>query len=240
MNAFIKISAVCLSAAVIACGCARRNDSAKEQRENYSRALGDSIEIIKQEIDSCNSVIDSTGKRIAEMLGNFVTVANPREVGSYMIYAPMKNKYPAHSTALMSRINDSEQFELIATLSGKPFDMIRVFVAGASVYSGVVPHDQALNYRSNGITTVLFTGEKADSIGSIIAHHEDDRIIVSYLQGGATADEWILNADCAKMITLTYNLYSANRELNRLERRVPMLHEKINLLRAHLDRRSGK
>ena len=47
---------------------------------------------------------------------------------------------------------------------------------------------------------------------------------------------WRIPESDAKMIAYTYQLYSTQRELNRLERRVPMLHEKINLLRAHKDK----
>ena len=41
------------------------------------------------------------------------------------------------------------------------------------------------------------------------------------------------------MIMATWQLYSDQREANRLEHRAQMLHEKVNLLRTHRDRNGG-
>lgn len=221
-------------AALMCAGCVQRVDNSKETREGYERSLQDSIEIVKQEIDSCNSQISRLRDQNGVWLRDFSTVANPREVGSYIIYTPFKNKYPLRATGLMARINDSGQYELIATHSGAAFNQIEVSVPSVSISSEIVAQDQALNYRNEGLSTVTFTGEKADSIGKLIADNELNNIKVTYLQGRPVGS-WNVPQDYAKMLSYTYLLYSGTSEMQKLERKVPMLHEKINLLRAHME-----
>lgn len=230
----LKVAAVSMIA--LAAGCVSRNNEKGEQaRAEYAQSLGDSIAAIERQIDSCNNNIGALRDQVGEQLSDFTTVANPREAGSYIIMTPFKGRYPLKSTGLLARINDNGQFELIAALSGKAFDQITVNGPSVTATSAVVPHDQALNYRTASLTTVSFTGAEADSIGELIADNELNPLTLTYMQGG-TVQTWRIPESDAKMIAYTYQLYSTQRELNRLERRVPMLHEKINLLRAHKDK----
>lgn len=215
--------------------CVSRTNEGEKARADYDRALSDSIEIIRQEIDSCNAQITLLRNNINGRLDSFTTVSEPREAGSYMILSSYRNRYPLSSTGLVARINDNGQFELIAALSGKPFDRITVQGPADTATSAVVPNDQALNYRTASLTTVLFTGATADSIGQVIADNELNPLTLTYLQS-APVQSWTIPADNAKMIAYTYLFYKDTRELSRLERRVPMLHEKINLLRLHKDK----
>lgn len=231
MKKVIYVMAVALALGA----CAGKNEKGEKAKADYDRALADSIEIVKQEIDSCDAQIKINNDRINGLLADFTTVANPREVGSYLIYTPFKERYPLTETGLVARINDNGQFELIAALSGRHFDQVMVQTDDESAESQVVPNDQALNYRNGSFTTVLFTGAEADSIGALIADNELNPITVNYLQGNPVS-AWRMPADYAKMISTTYLLYKARREVSRLENRVPMLHEKINLLRSHQDR----
>lgn len=223
--------------ALLTGGCVARNDDGGKARADYGRSLGDSIAALQSQIDSCNSQMDTLRDRIGGWLPDFTTVANPREAGSYIILTSCKDRYPLNGTGLVARINDSGQFELVAALSGGVFDQISVTGAAGSASSAVVPNDQALNYRTASMTTVSFTGAQADSIGSLIAGNEHEPLTVTYIQGKPVRS-WRLDGDNAAMISYTYMLYSSQRDLNRLERRVPMLHEKINLLRAHRDRQT--
>lgn len=235
MKGFIvRISGIALL--VAAAGCVSRNNSEGEKaRADYASSLGDSIAAIEQQIDSCNSTIGVLRDKVAGWLPDFTTVSNPREAGSYVILTSYKNRYPLASTGLLARINDSGQFELVAALSGKAFESITVNGPSVTASSAVVPHDQALNYRTAALTTVSFTGAQADSIGQLIADNELNPLTVTYMQG-RPVQSWRIPESDAKMISYTYMLYSSQRELNRLERRVPMLHEKINLLRAHKEK----
>lgn len=221
----------------LAAGCAKRADNAAEARADYSRSLSDSIAVIETQVDSCENQITELRDQVNGWLPDFTTVTNPREAGSYIILTSARKLYPLTGTGLVARINDSGQFELIAALASKPFDRISVNGPSVTASSETVPNDQALNYRTPALTTVLFSGERADSIGMLIADNELNPITVTYYQGGAVGS-WKIPAENAKMISYTYLLYDTQRRLGKAERRLPMLREKINLLRAHRDKRA--
>lgn len=228
----LKYSGILLLAMFGGCVSKNNNDAA---RQDYDRSLSDSIAAIQQEIDSCDSRIGSLRDRVGEWLGDFSTVSNPREAGSYIILSSFRSRYPLSSTGLVARLNDSGQFELIAALSGSAFNQISVQGPSVSATSAVVPQDQALNYHTSTLTTVSFTGAAADSIGQLVSDNQLNPLTVVYMQSGPVKG-WRIPEANAKMIAYTYQLYSSQKELNRLERRVPMLHEKINLLRLHKDK----
>lgn len=222
-------------ALIPACGS---NNTAKEKSEKakaaYTAALEDSIRAVQSEIDSCNNQIEILRDNVKSLMSNFTMVTNPREVGGYMIVADWKNKYPLSGTGLLARIDNNRRFELIAA-NVKPFDRITVKSPTSSVTSAVVPNDQALNYRTASLTTVMFSGEEAEAIGQLIADNALNPITVIF-ESPAPVNSWKMPLENSKMISLTYALYRDNRELQRLEQRVPMLHEKINLIRQHKDK----
>lgn len=215
--------------------CGAKDNNSEKAKADYDKALSDSIESITQQIDSCDAQISVLRNKVGEWLRDFTTVDNPREAAPYMILTSSRGKYPLKSTGLIARINDSGQFELIAALSGKPFESISVVSGEDTATSDVVPNDQALNYRTDALTTVSFTGAKADSIGMLIADNELNPISVSFISSRPVGPIRLSAAD-AKMISYTYMFYKTNRDMQRLERMVPMLHEKINLIRLHKDR----
>lgn len=229
----MKLWGVGILAVLSSCVAKTNNEKAKE---DYGKSLNDSIEAVKMEIDSCNEQIGTLREQVAVWLRDFTTVSNPREAAPYMIMTSAQNKYPLKSTGIIARINDSGQYELIAALSSKPFDCITVSSAGQTATSLVVPNDQALNYRTPELTTVSFTDEKADSIGMLVADNELNPISLTYLNGGKPVQSVKLSNSEAKILSYTYIYYRDNSELKRLERRVPMLHEKINLIRLHQDK----
>lgn len=228
----ILLIAVAGAAVCSVSSCVKRVDNSEKTRAEYEKTLTDSIESIKADIDSCNDCIATLRDKVGERMHDFTTVANPREVGSYTIFSAFKSKYPLQTTGLVARIDENDKFELVATLSGKAFSQISVQAPSESMDSEIVPNDQALNYRTAALTTVLFTGAKADSIGRMIADNELNPLTVIYLQG-APVSSMKLSGDAAEMISQTWLLYNDMAELHRMERRVPMLHERINLLRQH-------
>lgn len=224
-------------AAILFTSCVQRNtESGDKARADYASTLNDSIESLKQEIDSCNAKADILRSEVGEELKAFTGVSNAREAAPYYILTSHKNRYPLSSTGVIARINDSSQFELIAALSGKAFEKIKVEANGNTLTSQVVPNDQALNYRTDALTTVTFTGAATDSIGQFISDNSESAIKLIYIQSH-DVQTYNIPTDNAQMIAATYKLYSTQRELNRLERRVPMLNEKINLLRLHLEKK---
>lgn len=225
--------------ALLAVSCSNgtpvKNDNNKSQ-ENYKKSLSDSIEAVKNEIDSCNEQISLLRNNASEWLRDFSTVANPREAGAYMIMTSARNHYPLHSTGIIARLNDSGQFELIAALSGKPFDCISITSGVHTATTAVVPNDQALNYRSEGLTTVAFTGAEADSVGKLISENQLNPLTINYLNGGGTVQSSKVNNSEAKVVAYTYMLYDLDSQIKRLEQRVPLLQEKMKILRVHRDK----
>ena len=234
MKTLCKFLALAAIPAMLLGACGKKADDSKKAQADYAKSLQDSIEIVKHEIDSCRDRVTVLRDQVNVWLRDFTTVANPREVGSYLIYTKFKDRYPSQSTGLTARILDNGQFELVATLAGgQPFDQINVQGPESGLSSAVVPNDQALNYRTEGLTTVSFTGAKADSIGQLIADNELNPITVNYLQG-RPVKAWKVPEDYAKMLSATYLLYRNMNDARRLELRVPMLERKIALIKSHL------
>lgn len=225
--------------AIALASCGSSDKKGEQARQDYNRALGDSIAIISQEIDSCESQAKFHNDRVATWLNSFEQVNNPREAGGYLIFTPAKSKYPPVDTDLTARINDSGQLELVAALRNGVFDQLRVSSGQSEMETAVVPNDQALNYRTQGLTTVLFTGGAADSVAQLIANNALNPVKVVYLDGRKVRMNIPLSESSKKMVMSTWMLYSNQQEAMRLQRRAAMLHEKINLLRAHRDRNGG-
>ncbi|MDE7413064.1 MAG: hypothetical protein K2N05_04635 [Muribaculaceae bacterium] len=225
---------ILLSVAVlILSGCVKKNESTTDAQKSYIEALDDSIKNITSQIDSCNDMASSLQDKIGSLLPEFRAVSKAREVEGYMIFQGWENRYPLQSTGMVARLSESRQLELVAVLQGGNFDRIRVNVPSATAESETVAYDQALNYRQGGLNTVLFTGADADSIAKLIADNELNPITVTFLNGGKPTGTWRMAHDNAKMITMTYLLYSANKDQKRLEKESLKLGEKLKLLRKH-------
>ena len=66
-----------------------------------------------------------------------------------------------------------------------------------------------------------------------------NRVMVAFYDNGKLRVKNPIDTQYANMIMATWQLYSDQREANRLEHRAQMLHEKVNLLRTHRDRNGG-
>lgn len=231
-----KIIAAAIMLAVLS-GCGGKKSEKQDREAAYVEALNDSINAVNREIESCDQRLKEVHDEIGAWLHDFTNVANPREAGAYTIFTSFKDKYPLTNTGLAARINSNGQLELIAALKGAKFNQIAVLVPDQTVESDTVLADQALNYTADGLTTVMFTGPKAVAIAKLIADNQLNRIRISFIKKGPVL-MWNLPNETANMVMATYLLYDRQQEAARLELRIPMLHEKINLLRAHRDRRS--
>ena len=214
-------------------GCAHKNESGKKAIESYSQALSDSIRNVTAEIDSCNDVSTTLTDKINNLLPEFRAVEKSREVEGYMIFQGWENKYPLTSTGVVARLSASRQLELVAVLKGGNFDQIRVNGPQSSASSSVVPNDQALNYRQDGMNTVMFTGKEADEVANLIADNELNPVTITFLNNGKTVGSYKLPHDNAKMITMTYLLYSTQKEQMGVAQKSILLGEKLKLLREH-------
>ncbi len=210
----------------------------EKAKANYAAALSDSISASEREIEECEVRLKEAGDLANQWMSDFTPVNNPREVEGYLIFNGWQDKYPLNSTGLVARINENEQLELIAALSGSQFTSIIVESGTHSAASDTVPHDQALNYKRDNLNTVMFSGARADSIARLISNNELNDISVVFIEGGVKG-KWKMPQDYKKMISATWMLYSSRRDQIRLEGRIKMLHEKINLLRTHIDKHSN-
>ncbi len=220
-------------------GCGGKKNNKAEREAAYAEVLNDSIEAVNREIDSCESRLKVVHDEIGGWLHDFTNVANPREAGAYTIFTDFKDKYPLTNTGLAARINSNGQLELIAALKGSRFNRIAAMVPEQTAESDTVLPDQALNYTADGLTTVLFTGPKAVAVAKLISDNQLNRPRLNFINNGPILT-WNIPNETAKMVMATYLLYERQQEAARLELRIPMLHEKINLLRAHRDNRQPK
>ncbi len=215
--------------------CGGKKGEKTNAGDTYRNSLQDSIKTAQSKIDSCTLKIREVTSTIDSQIGNFTNVENPREVEGYYILSNWQSRYPLQSTGIIARISKSEQFELIAVLKGGTFDQIEVKSEGKSAFSSVVPNDQALNYRRDGITTVMFSGDECNDVGKFIADNGLNDITLCYLESGRQKSSWHIPAEYVEMVSQTWSFASANRELHSLELQNSMLHQKIDIIRRHLE-----
>lgn len=237
----LRIAATAATAAllVVAAGCRKYDGSeARGEREAWAASLQDSIRNVSDKYKADSLALIKARENVAEEIGKFTTVENPREVEPYYILTSWKGRYPLQTTGLAARIMRNEGLELVAA-SRSRFSAIRVCASGRCVESEIVPPDQALNYTAGGLTTVAFTGEKADSIAMLVAGAADGAVKVEYLNPGVTAT-YAMPADVRAMIADTWTLCNAQRETHRLEKALSIGSRKIEILRLTLQKENEK
>ena len=226
--AFAAISSILLPS------CRVKTPQAVEERENWLLSLNDSIAKYEKERGEVELRLQEAREKVGQMIGDFDYVKNPRQVEGYYIFNGWKDRYPMLKTALVARVTEDERFELIATLTGAHFNEIGVTSAGETVSTNVVPHDQALNYRAGNLNTVCFADSATNSVGEFIATHSTGDITVAYLNGNRTGS-LSLPSDEKQMISRTWELYAAQRNLHSLEKELPRLSGKIAACRRMLE-----
>lgn len=222
-------------------GCKKyTGEKAAAQRQEWLESLRDSITAISAQRSADSLRLEELRSQLSDEIGRFTQVANAREVEPYYILSQFKAKYPLSSTGIAARLMNNEQVELIAALSGKHFNAIRINAGGASVTSQTVPADQALNYTSGGLTTVAFTGPQADSICEIVNSHKGDQVKLEYLQNGGIANSINLTADQKEWIAGTWDVCGAHLEARRLENNILISGRKIEILKITLAQETAK
>lgn len=222
--------------AVLLASCAGGTADKDKAKNDYRKSLSDSITAAQKRIDSCESRITLLTEDVSRRLQDFSIVDNAKEVESYYILTGWQNRYPLQSTGLVARISNGESLELIAALKGSTFNSIKVESGSDSAASSVVPHDQALNYRREGLNTVMFAGEAADSVARLIADNAMNPVKVVFLENGDVKGSWQMPDDYKEMVSATWTLYSSRRQQMNLEANMKLLHKKIEILRTHIDK----
>lgn len=232
-----------IAVAIIFGGC-RRNEAKERiqaQRDAWEASLPDSLSAVEHQLDSIRSEIKSLSQSVEEMLPAFDYVDNPREVEGYYIAREWAPAYPLSRTGLVARLTKSEKLELIAALSGAArFDRIRVEVPGEKAETSVVPPDQALNYRMDGLNIVCFSDSAASACASLIARHAGEDITIVYLEGGKKTGTLRYPARSQTVMADTWRLYDTRSRLLHDERMIPLLARKGAILTEKIDKIKAK
>ncbi len=224
-----------LIVALLAAGCVKRQDRSRnaDKYDQWKASLADSITSIQNTIKLTEDSLADAYAAVDSMLANFAYVENQREVEGYTILKTARPNYPLTRSGITARIAKSEAFELIAVLAGGSFTSISVSNGNATSISDTIGYDQGLNYRADGINTVLFTGEKANSIGRLIANSDPNSLTIRF--NGGSGRTMKIPASDANVVALTWQLAEARLRVNRLERNLPLLNRKIDLLRSRTE-----
>ena len=219
----------------LASGCKKSGKTqAALAREEWITSLNDSIAEYQATIDSCTSGLERLHASLEEELKDFTLVSNPREVAGYYILDGWQSKYPLQKTGIVARISEDEGLEVVAVLSKGVFNHLKLECENETYISPVVPHDQALNYKTSEWNSVCFTGSAADSIAMFIANHSNGKINLSFIEN-KTSGAFVVPQDEKAMITSTWNLYKKRREVKELEKTMSLYSGKINACRRILE-----
>ncbi|MDE6247552.1 MAG: hypothetical protein K2M41_06900 [Muribaculaceae bacterium] len=211
---------------------------AEEDRADWVASLSDSISVIEKSRINDSLRLEELRLEVAENLPEFSTVSNPREVEPYYILSSFRSAYPLSSTGIAARILKSEGLELVAALSGARFNSIRALAAGKSMETQTVPADQALNYTANGLTTVAFSGPKADSLAMIITDYHNSPVELQYLQNGSVVRKITLSEPQKRWVASTWVLCKKQQEIHSLESSLLLSSRKLQILKITLDRQN--
>ncbi|MDE5839293.1 MAG: hypothetical protein K2H49_00080, partial [Muribaculaceae bacterium] len=171
----------------ISTGCKRGNEAKERvqaEREKWEASLPDSLKAVERQTDSIKAELQALNNSFDAMVHTFEYIENPREVEGYYIAGAWKDSYPLKKTGLVARITKNEKLELIAALSGNAhFDRLRVEADGKTAETSAVAHDQALNYRMEGLNIVCFSDSAATSCARLIAENNGSDVKIIYLEG---------------------------------------------------------
>lgn len=229
-----KIGLLLIPMAFLA-SCAAKSNKGEAMQNDYVNALQDSIAAAQHAIDSCENQLSIETDQVDEWLRDFTVVDNPREVEHFYIFQGWQKRYPLQNTGIVARISNGETLELIAALKNGTFDSITAEAGEATASTAVVPNDQALNYRRDGLTTVMFSGPEADAVAKLIADNELNKVTIIFKQSGKVKSSWQMPDDYKKMITATSLLYTARCNQMSLENGIKLYNTKLRILRNHLE-----
>lgn len=221
--------------AILSGACTRlKTPEAVAERERWFESFHDSISYYQKRSQEIHSELSACNDRISSTLQNFEHINNPRHVTGYYILKGWNARIPFTSTAIYARINEDEKIEVIATLAGATFNKITVSSDGKSVFSGVVPYDQALNYRHATYNTVCFSDSTSDLVAKFIAENQNAKIDLTFFEGGKKSN-FVIPADEKSMIARTWNLHDEQLRQKELQKDLWLTSRKIDACRRMLE-----
>lgn len=218
---------------LLCCGCVRRQEKSRnaDKYDNWIESLNDSVTALQNEQKQVEDSLTMLYQTVDEMSKSFDYVNHQREVEGYTILRVARASYPLTRAGIVARYTNREEFELIAACTA-PFTSLKVSDASGSASTGIVPRDQALNYTTGGLTTVLFSDSLAYEVGRFIAADPSRPLSVSY----SGRSQRLSQAD-ASAVAATWRLADTRRRISSMEKRLPLISRKIEACRMHLDKK---
>ena len=232
-NLIFSLFVLSFSCGFISCKKVEKPKAAQE-REEWIASFSDSIARYQHESELASDSIAHIHKKIEDILPSFSHVSNAREVAGYYIASAWKDKLPLTSTGLVARINEDEKLELIACLSKGVFNQIEATAGNSNVFSAKVPHDQALNYRTDNFNRVCFMGSAADSVAQFIFDNLDKKVTITFLNGNKTGSYALPDSE-HKLIAETWELYNLKRKAGMLEKEIAFNSRRIDTFRRMME-----
>ncbi len=148
-------------------------------------------------------------------------------------YMTTKSFILAPAVVLLCCTACSGTVEVIATHSGGPFSSITLSCDGESISSATVPPDGSLNTTNGGVTRVAFND--ALSLARFVADRVSKPVTLSFSGRGSIK----LSDRQKKMMSDVAALPTALKEVNELERNMPVIYNKIQVFRNKIEEKGG-
>lgn len=241
MKQIISLKSVALVAMLsLLASCAKRNEKSSyaEKYDSWIESLNDSVAQLSQSRQLAEDSLTMMYSAVDSMSKSFSFVNNPKEVEGYSILSSYRGNYPLVRSGVAARYSKGENFELVAALVGGTFTKLNVATAAGTVATSSVPFDQALNYRTGGINTVLFSDSLAYEVGRLVnkARENGDAVKVTYL--GGSNKTIALSPTDVDVIARTWRLAATRKYIRDLEHRLPIMSKKIDLCRRKMEEAS--
>ncbi|MBS7410114.1 MAG: hypothetical protein KIG59_04040 [Muribaculaceae bacterium] len=160
------------------------------------------------------AVVDSLAKQ-------FQFVKTKDMVEGYSVLNSIGADRLVKATGIEPRINEAGDIYLLSSLYGNAVGHTSLRVSGTSgqVETGVVPQDNANNYRfrdgSTQVEMVTFSKEKCDTFCQFIAANRNDKLTVSFC--GRKSTQVVLTDRTKSEIATTYDYATKKSELKHAE-----------------------
>lgn len=236
-KSFILAPAVVLLCCTACSGPAGRGEKSPSQIEQRYAAW---LTSLNDSVDSLQNLYNISEQRLAELRANvdssqqlYEVVADPVLVEKYRVPRGWRGYDSTRGTGILARLLEDGTVEVIATHSGAPFSAITLSCDGESISSATVPPDGSLNTTNGGVTRVAFND--ALSLARFVADRVSKPVTLSFSGRGSIK----LSDRQKKMMSDVAALPTALKEVNELERNMPVIYNKIQVFRNKIEEKGG-
>ena len=236
-KSFILAPAVVLLCCTACSGRGRRERSPSQIEQRYAAWLTS----LNDSVDSLQNLYNISEQRLAELRVNvdssqqlYEVVADPVLVEKYRVPRGWRGYDSTRGTGILARLLEDGTVEVIATHSGAPFSSITLSCDGESISSATVPPDGSLNTTNGGVTRVAFND--ALSLARFVADRVSKPVTLSFSGRGSIK----LSDRQKKMMSDVAALPTALKEVNELERNMPVIYNKIQVFRNKIEEKEDQ